>query len=63
MQSAMEDGRFHFTKCKSSLPLLALYAEGSSNIQAENLLQSNANETRIWSRAQAKATASKSFRL
>ena len=45
MQSAMEDGRFHISpSAESSLPLLALYAEGSSNIQAENLLQSNANE-------------------
>ena len=43
LQSAVEDGRLHISpSLESSLPLLALYAEGSSLIEAETVLQREA---------------------
>ena len=43
IQSAVEDGRFHISpSLESSLPLLALYSEGSSLIEAETVLQREA---------------------
>ena len=43
IQSAVEDGRFHISpSLESSLPLLALYSEGSSQIDAETVLQREA---------------------
>ena len=43
IQTAVEDGRFHFSpSLESSLPLLALYSEGSSLIEAETVLQREA---------------------
>ncbi len=45
IQSAMEEGRFHISpSLESSLPLLALYSEGSSLIEAETVLQRDADE-------------------
>ena len=43
IQTAVEDGRFHISpSLESSLPLLALYSEGSSQIDAETVLQREA---------------------
>ena len=44
VHSAMDEGRFHISpSVNSDLPLLALYSEGSSLIDAESILQSNAD--------------------
>ncbi|WP_136975531.1 hypothetical protein [Synechococcus sp. GEYO] len=45
IQSAVEDGRFHISpSLEASLPLLALYSEGSSLIQADTVLQREAGD-------------------